>query len=306
MIGSCSAPVATNTIVQSPPGIVVSNYFAYGLTGYFIASTINPGYGYWVKCSGPGTLTLNCVSNVAKTSPVEDPVEGLSALTIQDSKGRSQTLYFGAGVNKSPELFSLPPSAPGEQFDVRFASQRMAELVPTDLKAAVEYAIQLQSVAYPVTITWNVKNSSDVSYDISYRNGKKDMVRRSMLSAGRLQLRQPVEGLKLTAKPGHAEIPLQYALDQNYPNPFNPTTEIRFALPVDAHVTLKVFTITGQVVAELIDGDQEAGFHSITWDSRNISSEQISSGVYFYRLVATDVNNPSNSFDQVKKMMLMK
>ena len=59
-------------------------------------------------------------------------------------------------------------------------------------------------------------------------------------------------------------------------------------------------------IKSLIDGFQSAGYHSVTWDSKNFSSGQIGSGVYFYRLVATDVASPGHTFDRVRKMILLK
>lgn len=84
----------------------------------------------------------------------------------------------------------------------------------------------------------------------------------------------------------HPEQPSGFALHQNYPNPFNPTTTIRYSLPshegdgVRSHVTLKVFDVLGREVATLVDDKQEPGEHTTVWNPG-----QISSGVYFYRLV---------------------
>ena len=103
-----------------------------------------------------------------------------------------------------------------------------------------------------------------------------------------------------------SQLPNEFALGQNYPNPFNPTTEIQYALPVDAHVSLKVYNITGQEVATLLDDVQEAGYHERLWNSRNSSNVQLGSGVYFYRLIATGVSDSKALFDQVRKMILMK
>jgi hypothetical protein len=89
-------------------------------------------------------------------------------------------------------------------------------------------------------------------------------------------------------------IPTTMALDQNYPNPFNPTTTIDFALPKDQMVTLEVFNILGQRVALLADGFKEAGYYSVPFDARALSS-----GLYFYRLVTKE-----QTF--LKKMMVVK
>jgi flagellar hook assembly protein FlgD len=83
-------------------------------------------------------------------------------------------------------------------------------------------------------------------------------------------------------------------MGQNYPNPFNPTTVIRYDLPVDAHVELKVYNMLGQEVASLVDETQSAGFKSVEWDGSRMGS-----GVYYYRVTA-------GSFSSVRKMILIK
>lgn len=94
----------------------------------------------------------------------------------------------------------------------------------------------------------------------------------------------------------NSEIPSEFSLEQNYPNPFNPVTKIKFTLPKESNVTLKVFDVTGQEVKTIIDGlSFRAG--TVTYD---FNGSELSSGVYFYSLF---VNN--NRLD-TKKMVLVK
>ena len=89
-------------------------------------------------------------------------------------------------------------------------------------------------------------------------------------------------------------VPREYTLSQNFPNPFNPSTVIRYAIPVKSHVLLTVHNLLGQVVATVINQDQEAGFHEIRFDAANLSS-----GVYLYRLEA-------GKFVETRKLTLVK
>jgi hypothetical protein len=77
--------------------------------------------------------------------------------------------------------------------------------------------------------------------------------------------------------------PKEYILLQNYPNPFNPTTTIRYGLPHRVFVSLTVFNALGQPIAALVSGVQDAGYHDAVFDGSNLSS-----GTYFYRLLAGD------------------
>lgn len=89
-------------------------------------------------------------------------------------------------------------------------------------------------------------------------------------------------------------VPRQFKLEQNYPNPFNPNTVIGFQLPVNSHVTLKVFDINGHDVATLVDGHLPAGSHAVTFAPREITT-----GIYFYKITA-------GKFSQTRKAVLMK
>ena len=91
-----------------------------------------------------------------------------------------------------------------------------------------------------------------------------------------------------------AALPYEYRLDQNYPNPFNPTTTISYTLKQTNATTLKVYDVLGRELATLVDGIMQQGNHSLTF-----SGEQLSSGVYFYRII-------SGSFIETKKMILQK
>ena len=113
------------------------------------------------------------------------------------------------------------------------------------------------------------------------------------------QFSQP-RNITAVAETAESTIPEEFSLSQNYPNPFNPVTKIRFALPLRSKVTLKVYNLPGEAVLTLIDGDMPAGIHTLVFDG-----EQLSSGIYFYRLQATNAQNVS-TFTQARKLMLLK
>jgi hypothetical protein len=89
-------------------------------------------------------------------------------------------------------------------------------------------------------------------------------------------------------------VPVVFKLYQNYPNPFNPTTIINYQLAVDNFTTLKVYNLVGKEVATLVNGNQKAGNHQVTFDGSKLSS-----GMYFYKL-QTGKNVEVRKFTLVK------
>ena len=90
-------------------------------------------------------------------------------------------------------------------------------------------------------------------------------------------------------------IPTEFRLEQNYPNPFNPTTTIKFGLPEQGFVDLRVYNILGEEVSRLVNQELAAGYHEV-----NFGTTDISSGMYIYRI---DVKG---KFSSVKKMLMIK
>jgi fibronectin type 3 domain-containing protein len=95
-------------------------------------------------------------------------------------------------------------------------------------------------------------------------------------------------------------VPREFTLNQNYPNPFNPSTTIKYGLPSRSTVRLVIYNILGQVVSDLVSSEQHAGIQSVVWNAN------VSSGLYFYRLEATSIDDPSKRFVETKKMLLIR
>jgi hypothetical protein len=96
-------------------------------------------------------------------------------------------------------------------------------------------------------------------------------------------------------------LPKNFELSQNYPNPFNPTTKINYSLPNDSRVTLEIFNIIGQRIAQIVNEQQSAGYYTVNFGK---SSTSIASGIYIYKLTAID--NTGKTYSSIKKMMLLK
>jgi hypothetical protein len=97
-------------------------------------------------------------------------------------------------------------------------------------------------------------------------------------------------------------VPTEFSLMQNYPNPFNPSTKISYAVPANSQVSLDLYSLTGQKVATLVNGNAEAGYYDIPV---NMSQYGLASGVYIYRFNGKELNS-GKQFTNVKKMMFLK
>jgi hypothetical protein len=89
-------------------------------------------------------------------------------------------------------------------------------------------------------------------------------------------------------------IPFAYKLHQNYPNPFNPVTTIKYDIPQDNFVSVKIYDLLGREVKTLVNESKEPGFYEVLFDGSNLAS-----GVYFCRIEAGD-------FADFRKMVLVK
>jgi hypothetical protein len=109
----------------------------------------------------------------------------------------------------------------------------------------------------------------------------------------------------ITGVEGGNKSPERFHISQNYPNPFNPSTRVEYSLPLQSHVTVKIYNILGQEVATLVDEEQMNGYHLAEWNGTSSSGLSVSSGVYFYRVEARQLGGQF-MFASVKKMLLLK
>ena len=253
-------------------GVLSLGAYPTGITGVTNKS-LNPGCtchgslpsaGVNVVLSGPGSLAPS------QTGAYALEVTGgplLSAGTNIASSAGSLNPVDGSLQKIGDELthVSPKPSADGAvRFDFNFTA-------PASLGTVTLYANgnSVNLNGFSSGDQWNFANNFSVSV-------------------------QPSTGVASLGVPG------SFALDQNYPNPFNPTTNIAFALPVSAHVTLRVYDAAGKEVARLLDGAMESGYNTIQWTAGSLAS-----GVYVYRLEAFSTTGEL-AFAASKKLILMK
>jgi hypothetical protein len=137
-------------------------------------------------------------------------------------------------------------------------------------------------------------NSSGASYEFTDESAENGRTYRYELVVVNLDnSTESVAQESVTPRLGSGPVS-DYALYANYPNPFNPTTSIAFDLADATDVSLTVFNLMGQPVADLVNGPLSSGHHSVTFDAKTLPS-----GVYIYQLTA-------GAFRAQKKMVLMK
>jgi hypothetical protein len=141
-------------------------------------------------------------------------------------------------------------------------------LIPTDLTVDTSYKVIITSITDP-----SITDTSDASFSIT----------------------PPVN-----VETENLEIPDDYNLFQNYPNPFNPSTTIRYSLPVQSQVTVKIYNSIGENISEIVNLTQSAGSYQVNWNAGNVAS-----GIYFYSIEAIPTDG-SAVFRSVKKMILLK
>ena len=124
-----------------------------------------------------------------------------------------------------------------------------------------------------------IKNSN-ISYDIKIIMGELDYVQQ--MSDEILE-----------------NIPSIFSLSQNYPNPFNPVTKLDYNLPLRSKVNISIYNVLGQEIKTLVNEVKEYGYHSTIWNGQDNLGRDMSSGVYFARII-------SQGFTKTRKMLLVK
>ncbi|HMD13789.1 MAG TPA: T9SS type A sorting domain-containing protein, partial [Bacteroidota bacterium] len=243
----------------------ISNSFAYNGSSYVIKNKLTVGIGYWLKFSSAKTDTLS-------GSPISS-----DTITVAEGWNLIGSLSSRIAANS---IISDPPAITTSQFFGYNGSYKTSDT----LYPGKGYWIKVNQSG---TIVLSTGSSASLAKNVSISRIK-------IIPTAELPPPPPEDGIS-------KELPKEFALEQNYPNPFNPTTTLRYALPTDSKVTLKIYNVLGQFVATLVNGVMSTGYQSAQWNASNVAS-----GIYFYRIEATSISDPTEMFTQVRKMVLMK
>ncbi len=300
LIGALTYPVDITAIEVVPPMTIQSFFFGFSnYKGYFATTTLEPGKAYWVKCSEAGQLILHTTNGLmaSKTAssflqPLLKPgrehyKDGTCFLTFTERSGRQRILSLETESTELSHGYSeFPPPPPSGIFDVRFTSNKIVETIGSG--HAKTMPLSISSAMYPLTVSWDLrKEFPPVLLTI---DGKENVLSQK----GSFILQQEPQSIFIQVGDHRESLPLSYSLGQNYPNPFNPSTTIQYGLPQRSPVFLTVTNLLGQQIAVLVKGEQEAGWHEVTFDASTLPS-----GVYLYRIQA-------GTYREIKKLVVVR
>lgn len=103
----------------------------------------------------------------------------------------------------------------------------------------------------------------------------------------------------LTKIVSESQVPVTYSLEQNFPNPFNPSTKIKFGIPEENFVKIKIFDILGREIKSLVNEKLQPAFYTVQWNGDDSNGKKVSSGIYFYKL-------ETEKFSETKKLTILK
>jgi hypothetical protein len=207
----------------------------------------------------------------------------------------------GSNTQMSQSGISLEP---GVDYKLRFAAysttgHHMSVSLLMDGAPFTNYGIDNWEV--PLTTSWSVFSTTFTTTNFStpVSDARLMFWLAPFIASGDKFVIDHVELFRTAPGTQEGKTAATSRLEQNYPNPFNPITQIRYTLPYEGLVSVKVFDMIGREVVTIVDGQQSAGYHAVEWDGRNSHGQQLSSGVYLYRLRA-------GSFVETRKLMIVR
>lgn len=265
-------------------------------------------YSFEWKDLQPGTYTI---SAVAQNRQGQTDSSG----TVSFSAGKPPMTRLGPNVatinGDSISVVSNTSAPTGQYLDIKTNNPQSG--------VSWEFNNQLAAGTYPISIGYRLQYGTPKSQYVNVNGVRSDTVAFDGSTTGWLEKTIEVHlqagkntievqlfwgwmNLSYLAVPtdvvtsveARGNVPSSYSLSQNYPNPFNPSTKIEFSLPSAQHVSLIVYDVLGQKVGVLIDRKMSPGTHIL-----NFNGSRLSSGVYFYRLIA-------GNFVETRKMLLLK
>ncbi|MGA3286546.1 MAG: T9SS type A sorting domain-containing protein [Bacteroidota bacterium] len=201
-------------------------------------------------------------------------------------------------VTEAATCYDVPFASKGNTIDLAVANTSVlaAEGVKVEVTNTPEWLKFTEKDITLTTLKANEEQTASFTFSVnkSAKVNKEDTLRFTITDkTGQTWTKE----IKISITP-----PTTYELYQNYPNPFNPTTTIEYQLPgtgTRLNVSLKIYDAIGREITNLVNEQQAPGYYQKTFDASRYAS-----GMYIYRLVATDEQNKQHVFQ--KKMVLLR
>lgn len=263
----------TNSVIVNKTVIVPTYEFQYDTTALRIYRESMPGYNIvGINCNAiiPSLGAIHCIT---KEIGISEPVF-ISHSAIRNTANTSQPyevkayLKSKSGIASARMYWSIDTSNGFTQVNMTNIGDTFRANIPAqNLNTRVYYYISATSVS-----------GRTVTKPLPAPRGNIQFVVTNTVGVTQI----------------NNSTPKRFELHQNYPNPFNPVTRIKFAIPRQSFVTLKIYDITGREVLKVTEAEMNAGTYSYDWNASGFAS-----GIYFYRLTG-------EGFTDTKKMMLIK
>ena len=227
--------------------------------------------------------------------------------SILDVDGtRSDIGLYGGPLGEAYKYIDLPPAVP-KDFIVNVDTPSQRVIISWKMNSEADFMnYNIYRSIDPGFIpgsTNKLAESSAAFYVDSAASGYEKLYYR--ITAIDSQLNESISGQLISVTltdvdNGKIEIITDYTLYQNYPNPFNSRTRIAYGLRERGYVKLIVYTLTGEIVQTIVNGEKEAGFYET-----DIDLNYLSSGIYLYRIEVIGKNNMP-VYMEMKKMVHLK
>jgi hypothetical protein len=292
--------------VSSPAGIVHMISYNTGqstttidstnVTSLSVAGLATTTFGY-----GYGDINNNGKKEIYLSSTYGTSASNVVALEFQGGDKRnlanwvSRVVYRGDTTIYTAITYkdSLTSHDTTRTIDPSFVSKFYGRNTDFDRDGREDIILPYQALSDSISITRLTWNAGASRYDTVL--SKQVNTKRWGL---RVIERDPSQGVEI--KDLTIITPDDYNLEQNYPNPFNPSTTIRFFLPINDRISLKVFDLLGREVRTLINNEvRPAGTGQVVWDGKNNAGMPVTTGAYFYTL-------KFGNFEKTNKMLLLK
>ena len=306
MLGTISGQMAVADIIQNPENNIISIYdFDSGYSP--VGDYLEQGKGYWIKLAQSGTITLQeqeVALKVLAQESIDQRVQHESfeiPLMFDTSFGQiNVSIYVSnrfSDVSRINEYFELPPPAPIQLADARIIQENTNGLRSIlisetgDFRADIKLTTPMNE---KVSVRWDRSTLESGKYFLSTDSYEVDMA-----LVNTLQIQNTNRLLCFSYRESVTRPITEYSLAANYPNPFNPETTIPYTIKESGLVKLTIYNLLGQEIRTLVNEINQPGKYTIRWDGNNSEGEEVSGGLYLYRLRVND-------FIETKKMLFMK